>query len=128
MPPADLDVALRVAGPELERRRGGGDALHHHGPVEADPQLSLVDLGPGLPVEPPCLGLQHAHADLFQDDQRRRVDGLDLVGGQDLDRRVRSRAAAERGAAGCSPQRAARVPAGGVPNCVAWAESLLNDR
>ena len=88
VPPADLDVLLRIAGAQFERRRRHGDALHDHGAVEAHPHLAFVDIGARRAIELARLRLQHAHADLLEDGQAHLVDRLHLVGRQDLDRRI----------------------------------------
>jgi hypothetical protein len=86
---AEQHVPLRVAGVQLELARRLRDQGLHLPRIEADV--------PGCPVDP-CTGTRECgerpipedlHPDLGQDPQRRQVDRLDLVLGQDLDRPVR---------------------------------------
>ena len=81
--------ALRgVAGVKPERRRGLRDELLDVGRVEPHAARLAVDrrAGRGQQVDGPVA--EELDADLGQDPERRAVERLDLVGGEDLDRAV----------------------------------------
>ena len=79
-------VRSGVAGVEVEFGRGGRDERFGLVGVEADAAVRAVDGRAGR-----CEGIERPvaedlDADLGQDPERGAVDGLDLVGGQDLER------------------------------------------
>ena len=115
---AEDDVALRVAGVQRGTRSAWSrSSVLGLGRVEPDasaPSRSTVAPAPANASSDPVA--EDLEADLGEDPQRRAVDRLDLVGGQDLDRPERVDepaprqlldAPARRGAAGGGAPRAA---------------------
>ena len=91
---AEDDVPLRVAGVEPELGRRGPDQLLGVGRVQADASLEAVDPGAGRRERVQHAVTEDLEPDLGQDPERRAVDGLHLVGRQDLERPERVRQAA----------------------------------
>ncbi|MEI2706060.1 MAG: hypothetical protein V9E89_12590 [Ilumatobacteraceae bacterium] len=84
MAAADAQRTPRVPGVQGELPRHGGDRRRHHLAWEPDTLLGLVHVGPVGPGDAARLGIQELHPDLFEDPQGGVVDGLQLVGGDDL--------------------------------------------
>ena len=75
-----------VAGGQGESRRDSRQPLHHHGRIEAH-GLAL-NVCPGGAVAVPGCRFEHAHPYGRKNLERRLVDGLEVIGGQNLDRGI----------------------------------------
>ena len=85
---AELDVTLGVPGMERERSGRRLDRLGDHLRVEPNALRVGVGMRSCRLEHLAGIGIEEVHADLGQDAQRRDVDRLELVGGDDLGRRV----------------------------------------
>ena len=111
---ADPDVALGIARVQREGGGRGPDPLLDEGRIEAHPRARRVDLGAGLLQDRPRFGQEEVDPDLRQHAERGGVDRLDLIGREDLERRV-GIAEATRGRLRQMPRSAPLAP---------WSASL----
>ena len=117
--PAEAQGARRIAGVEVELGGGTRDECLELGRVEPDASVVPIDHRARRleGVERPIA--EDFHADLGQDPERRMVDRLDLIAGQDLDRteRVDQRAPWQARQAGCRSAWAAARAVRGLGGC-----------
>ena len=85
---AEDQPLVGVSSGDRERRGGGREQLAHETAVHAHRARRFVHLRAGRLEHAPRAGTHQLDAELFQDPHRGRVDGLDLVLAQDLQRRV----------------------------------------
>ncbi len=85
---AELQVVGGVPGVQRERRGRCLDRLGDHVGIEPDALCIGRGLGTSRPQRLARVRVEEVHPELGQDAQRRVVDRLDLVGGQDLGRPV----------------------------------------
>ncbi len=85
---AEGEVVLRIAGAGVNQRRRPGDRFRHQGPVEADARDAAFHLRPGLAQDLAGLGQEEVHPDLLEHLHGGLMDRLDLLGGDDLHRRI----------------------------------------
>ena len=87
---ANRQAVLGVSRVESELRGRLGDAFEHKGARETNTLAAGRHLGAGGFQNPREIPIEEIHADFFQHLERRIVNGLDLVGTQNLDRFVRN--------------------------------------
>ena len=83
---AEGDGAFRIARAKREFSRRPGNKLHHECPVETDEFAG--HFGTGSLQMTPCLFRKEFDAEFLEHAQRRLVDRLEMVRGNDLDRRI----------------------------------------
>ena len=85
---AEDQALVRVAPGNRERRWGEREQLGHEAAVHPHCAARFVHVRPHRPEHLPGTGAHELDAELLQNPHRGGVDGLDLVVGQDLERRV----------------------------------------
>ena len=85
---AEGEIVLRIAGAGVNQRRRPGDRFRNQGPVEADAWTLAFHIRPGLAQDLAGLGQEEVHPDLLEHLHGGLMDRLDLLGGDDLHRRI----------------------------------------